>query len=250
MPEVTIPIYLDWSFWAVIFAALALLLSQLPPVHMIFKRAKLDMELYSRIHITHKVGNPNIQLHLILNNIGGKVVKIKGISTTIKRNGKQIAILPAQNYLQKPNDKTTILLTSFFLKPKDEWSHSVNFLNYFSRNEEKEYRNAESNLKENIFEKRKLLQNKDVLIEADGKYLPPFMKIFNDKFLWNADEYEVQVSVEAKPEKANIRKKYRFTLFESDVEELSKYKDDFKYGDGIYWDSVNHLGVIVQITEV
>lgn len=249
MTEVMIPLYLNCSFWAVVIAALALLLSQLPPIHMLLKRAKLDMELYSRIHITHKVGNPNLQLHLILNNIGGKVIKIREISATIKRNGKQIAILPAQNYLQNPNDKTTILLTSFFLKPKEEWAHIVNFLDYFSRSEEKEYRSAESNLKKNIFEKQKLPESKDVLVEVDSKYLPPFMKMFNDKFLWNADEYEIQVSVKAKPEKANIQKNYRFTLFESYVEELSKYKDDFKYGDGIYWDSGNHPGVIVQITE-
>lgn len=249
MTEVTIPLYLNWSFWAVVIATSALLLSQLPPIHMLLKRAKLDIELYSRIHITHKTGNPNLSLHLILNNIGGKVVKIKGISATIKRNGKQIAILPAQNYLQNLNDKTTILLTSFSLKPKEEWAHNVTFLNYFSRNEEKEYRSAESDLRENIFGKQKLQQNKDVLIEADSEYLPPFMKMFNDKFLWSADEYEIQVSLEAKPEKANIQKSYRFTLFESDAEELSKHKDDFKYGDGIYWDSGNHPGVTVQITE-
>jgi len=141
MPE--IPLYLNWSFWAVVVAGLALLLSQLPPIHLLLKRAKIDLELYSRIHITHKVGNPNLQLHLIINNIGGKVVKIKGISTAIKRNGEQIAVLPAQNYLQTPNDKTTVLLTSFSLKPKEEWAHLVNFLNYFSRNVDKEFRSAE-----------------------------------------------------------------------------------------------------------
>jgi len=250
MTEVTIPLYLNWAFWAVVIAALAILLSQLPPIHMLLKRAKLDMEIYSLIHITHRVGKPNLQLHLILSNIGGKAVKIKGISATIKRNGKQIAILPAQNYLQNPNDDTTTrLFTSLSLKPKEEWTRIANFFNYFSRNEEKEYRSAKLNLKENIFEKRKLLQDKDELVEADSKYLPPFMKMFNDKFLWNADEYEIQVSVKAKPEKANIQKNYRFTLFESDEEELSKYKDDFKYGAGIFYDSENHLGIIVQITE-
>jgi len=93
MPEaVDVPLYLNWTFWAVLVAALALLLSQLPPVHMLLKRAKLDMELHSRIHITHKVGNPNLQLHLILSNVGGKTIKIKGITSAIERDGKQIAI--------------------------------------------------------------------------------------------------------------------------------------------------------------
>jgi len=249
MSEVVIPFYLNWSFWTVCVATLALVLSQLPPIHMIFKRAKLDMELYSRIHITHKVGNPNLDLHLILNNIGGKVVRIKEISATIKRNGEQIAQLPAQSYLQNPDSKTPILLTSFSLKPKEEWAHSVKFLNYFSRNEEKEYRSAEQNLKENILNKRELSQNKDILIEADTEYLKTFIRMYKSKFLWSANEYEIQVSIKGKNQKANIQKKYRFTLFESDEEELSKFIQAYKYGDGIFWESGKHPGVIVQIVE-
>ena len=39
--------YLDWQFWAAAVAALALVLSQLPPIHLLVRRAKLGMELYS-----------------------------------------------------------------------------------------------------------------------------------------------------------------------------------------------------------
>ncbi|MFH1094585.1 MAG: hypothetical protein V1739_10620 [Candidatus Omnitrophota bacterium] len=77
MTEASIPIYLNWSFWAVVIAGVALIFSQLPPIHLLLKKAKLDIELYSKIHITHKIGNPNLQIHLIINNVGGKVVKIK-----------------------------------------------------------------------------------------------------------------------------------------------------------------------------
>ena len=81
---VIIPFYCNWTFWAVFIAALALLLSQLPPIHMLLRRAKLEIEIYSRIHITHKLGNPNLQFHLIPNNVGGKTIKIKGITSTIR----------------------------------------------------------------------------------------------------------------------------------------------------------------------
>jgi hypothetical protein len=39
------------------------------------------------------------------------------------------------------------------------------------------------------------------------------------------------------------------TLFESDSAELTKVKDDYKFGDGINWDSGKHAGVFVQILE-
>src|SRR5690606_18603404 len=119
------PFYIDWAFWAVIVALAAVVLSQLPPVHIWFKRAKLDVELYSKIGITHKVGNPNLQLHLIINNIGGRKARIKDISVSIARDGSSLVELPAQNYLQNQNDKNTLLFTTFSLQPGEEWAHII-----------------------------------------------------------------------------------------------------------------------------
>src|SRR4051812_3424142 len=113
--------YLDWTFWTVVVSVLAVVLSQLPPVHLLLRSAKLDLELYSRILISHFVGNPNIQIHLILNNVGGKTVKILQANLRLTREGKDISSLPAQNYLQHPADKTTVLFTRFYLKPGEEW---------------------------------------------------------------------------------------------------------------------------------
>lgn len=246
---ICIPLYMDWSFWAVVVAALALILSQLPPLHQVFRRGQLDVEPYSRIHLTHKVGNPNAQLHLILTNIGGSSVRVKGITLKIRRDGKDVALLPAQNYLENPGDKLTVLFTSFSLKPKEDWAHIINFLNYFTRTDDKKYRAAESKLRESILEKKKIPENKDIVVEVDDKTISPFIEMFNEKFIWLTGEYEIQISVCASDKKANVEKRYRFTLFESDSNELSKVKDSYKSGDGINWDSGNHPGVLVQIVE-
>ena len=250
MPEVVnMPLYFNWSFWAVFIAALALLLSQLPPIHMLLQRAKLDIELYSRTHLTHKIGNPNLQLYLILNNVGGRTIKVRGITTTIKKDGNQIAVLPAQNYLQNPNDTASVLFTMFSLKPREEWTHFVNFLNFFSRSDEKKYRDAESKLKADIFKKREEPQNKDKLVEAENGLVTVFLKMFEEKFLWFPGEYEMRVSVDTKPAGACVERNFRFTLFESDAEELSKFQEDYKLGDGIYYQTDKHPGIIVQISE-
>jgi hypothetical protein len=246
---VNVPLYLEWSFWAVVVAAIAIVLSQLPPIYTLVKRAKLEMELYTRIHLTHKVGNPNVQLHLILSNVGGRSIKVKGMTLKLKRDGSDVAVLPAQTYLQDPNGKTTVLLTSFVLKSKDEWAHFVNFLNYFARADEKRYRSAESILKQEIFNKKGLPEYKDRLVEADDQHITEFMAMFNEKFVWYPGEYEVLISVQTSNKKADIEKKHRFTLFESDTGELSKAKDEYKFGDGIYWESGNHPGVVLQIVE-
>lgn len=246
---INVPLYLDWSFWASVVAALAVVLSQLPPIHQLVRRAKLSLELYSRIHLTHKIGNPNVQLHVILTNVGGRSVRVKEITVNLRRDGKDVATLSAQGYLQESTDKNAVLFTGFSLKSKEEWAHIVNFFNHFSRTDEKRYRAAELALRTDIGEKRKLPENKDRLIEADPKYLPALDKLFDEKFIWLPGEYELDISVQTSDRKDNTRQKYRFTLFESDSTDLSEVKADFKYGDGIYWDSGNHAGVIVQIVE-
>jgi hypothetical protein len=139
LEEVTTPLYLNWSFWAVVVAAIAVFLSQLPPVLHWFKRAKLEIELYSKISITHKVGNPNLQLHLRINNIGGRKIRVKNITASIERDGNLVATLPAQNYLQNQNSQNTLLFTTFSLKPAEEWAHIINLLKFFNRNDENEY---------------------------------------------------------------------------------------------------------------
>ena len=136
MAEISPPIFLDWSFWAVIISVFALALSQLPPVIRWFKRPRLDVELYSRIAITHKVGNPNLHLHIIVTNVGGKDLRVKAITVRIKRDDKFIFNLSAQSFLIEPNDKSSVLLTPIRLKPSEDWSHIVIFFSTFDREDE------------------------------------------------------------------------------------------------------------------
>ena len=91
------PFYQDWQFWSAIVATVALLLSQLPPLHILFRRAGLKCEAFSRIHLTHRIGNPNAQWHLIIENTGGKPVRVKSIALQFRRNGSEIITLQAQS---------------------------------------------------------------------------------------------------------------------------------------------------------
>jgi len=245
-----IPFYLDWTFWAVVVSFLAIILSQLPPIHILLRPAKLDVEAYSRMHLTHRVGNPNAQLHLIVSNSGGREVKIKSILLNFKRGDEDHFTLPAQNYVQSPGDKDAVLLTSFKLKPKEEWAHLVNFLNFFSRSEEKEYRQLESNLKNDINQKRELPENKDILVEAETDKVHPIIEFFKRKFRWLPGEYEITLEIRAEPDKVSIYRRYRVTIFESDSIELQDYANDFKHGAGVYFDIPKHTGLILPLTEV
>lgn len=170
MEAATTHLYSNWSFWAVLVSAIAVLLSQLPPVRLWFKKAKLDIEMYSKISITHKVGNPNLQVHLIINNIGGRKIRVKGISASIKKDGKLVATLPAQNYLESQSSQNTLLFTPFSLAPSQEWAHIINLLNFFNREDEQEYRGLEAKMLANY-------RSKKVILTKNHKTLSKLMKI-------------------------------------------------------------------------
>jgi hypothetical protein len=240
---------MDWTFWTMVVAGLALVLSQLPPIHQLLKRSKLAVEVYSRVLLTQKVGNPNINLHVIFTNLGGRSIRIRGATLTLKRDGKVLAELPAQTYFQNPSDTQSVLFTSFSLKPKEDWAHVVTFLIPFSRAGDKQFRAAELVLKKDINEKGKLPENKERLVEADQKSVQPFTAMFERMFIWQPGEYEVSVTVNSIPKAATPGRSYRFTLFESDSAELAGVKDAFRFGDGIYWDSGNFSGVGIQLVE-
>lgn len=251
MDTTTTPLYLDWSFWAVAVAAIAVVLSQLPPIHVLVKRARIDFELYSKIAITHKVGNPNLQLHLLISNIGGRKVRIKNINAAMERDGKPVASLPVQNYLQNPNDQNTVLFTSFSLRPGDEWGHIINLLNLFGREDEKKYRALEAAMLADFRKKRiKTPEDQDEPIEHEKELVSPFIEFFREHFVWLPGEYRLTVYIATDQAKANISKSFRFTLFESHSDQLRAITDHYKYGGGIWWDPKHvQTNVIIDVRE-
>lgn len=243
MPEV--PLYLDWSFWTALGSILAILLSQLPPVKHWFRPARTEVDVQTRVQIAHKVGNPNIGLYINLHNVGGRELKVKSLNLRIKRDKLNIE-LDAINYYEQTSSQTAVLFVPFILKPLESWGHITNFLNYFDRSTEKRYRKAESAHRTNIHQKQQLrLQNDQSLVIADQEFVTPLEDLFRELFIWEAGEYIMELTVNTVPKTASCNKKYRFTLYESDSEELASYVKDYKYGGGVWFNMNNHTGLFI-----
>lgn len=236
------PVYLDWSFWAVVIAAIAIVLSQLPPVALWFRRADVGIETYSRIGITHKVGNPNATIHLTLHNKGGRTVRVNHCVLEFERDGNSVFTLPAQNFLPASDSSGTLLFTPFSMKPGEEWAHGTNFLNFFGREDERLYRSLEAAVQIDIAQKRAVAP--DVLAEADDSNVQPLLTFFEERFDWHPGAYRVTVKLVT--DRGEFTKRLQFIVFESQSEVLRSLTDDYKYGAGIYWDRPG-LQTIVSI---
>jgi hypothetical protein len=170
------------------------------------------------------------------------------MNAIISRDNMSVTQLPAQTYVANPKDNQLVLFTSFDLKPEAEWSHSVSFINYFDRNEEKEYREAEINLKNEILRQKNEYGDKHFAI-APLEIVEPFNNLFDKKFKWLAGEYLLEVSIETGTPKANISKKYRFTIFESQTDSLIEHKKGYASGATIYWESADYVGQWIEVGE-
>lgn len=250
------PWYLDWTFWTAFFALLAIVLSQLPPVHVLLKKAKLRLEIYSKVHLTHKVGNPNLQFHLMFTNIGGRAVRVQNVTVSLSRDGKHLGVYPIQNFFQNQNDKDTLLFTTFSLQPGGEWAHIANFLNFFDREDNRRYFRIEEGMKLDLSKKKKVVQKADHeqteennLIEHDTQLVDAALTFHNKYFCWLPGEYHMSIEVFTEPESACVSKNYRFTIFESHTETLAEIAKFYKYGGGIYWTPSIITGVVLELSE-
>jgi hypothetical protein len=257
-----VPFYLNWAFWTAFASAMAVILSQLPPIKLWFKKAKLEIESYSKISITNKLGNPNLTLQLIINNIGGRKTRIKEINVSLIRDEKELPTLPAQTYLQNQNDKNQLLFTTFPLEPNQEWVNIIYFYQLFDREEEKNFEKLKKDMLADYMEQRKLIKDEDegedkekleekfAAIENPKELTDRALSFFNSKFIWESGEYLMEISVLTSDSKANISKKYRFTIYETQTEKQKELTKKYKFGADIWWDSTTvNINTMLPIKE-
>ncbi|EYC51225.1 hypothetical protein AZ34_09095 [Hylemonella gracilis str. Niagara R] len=198
--------------------------------------------------MSHKVGNANVGSYVSVRNTGGRALRILGMKVSLSRDGKALAVLPAQNYFETPTSKDSVLFVPFSLKPGEQWAHATNFLQFFDRSTEKLYRESESALQGDIRQKiaARPEDNKQAVV-AEAALIKPFLDLFERFFLWLPGEYSMELAVDAEPGSASFVKRYRFTLFESDSDELRSHIEDYKFGGGISYNVGRHVGLAVPL---
>ncbi|AXF04778.1 hypothetical protein [Paraburkholderia hospita] len=234
------PIYADPNFWQGAAAIAALVLSQLPPIKLWFKRAKLDVECFDRMALKHDVGAAAAELHLTLTNTGGADVRIKKISLNFTR-GTERRELDARGYYEKSTDKQATLFTPVTLKPKESWGYNVNFFKFATREVRQEYSTHAHALRMDVVRKvaeRNANQQQrpnGELVEADPALVAPLLALFDAQFFWRTGEYQIELVIETDKPYANTSRKFRCTLFEGDSERLRVHRDHLKYGNGVFY---------------
>ncbi len=230
----SIPFYWNWTFWSMVVAFMAIVLSQLPPIKSWFKKAKLDLDVYENISVAHKVGNPNLTLHVIISNIGGRRVRVKNINVSLEKNGGQLITLPAKSYLQDQSDDKQMLFTGFSLLPNEEWGEIIRCYRTFNRNEEETLDRIIREMKEDYYTQTSDLVEPYPLIIHNNSLTRRAIDFFNSKFVWEVGEYIMSINVETMDKVADISKKFRFTIYESQRDDLREVTNKYEIGADLW----------------
>ena len=233
------PFYTDANVWQGAAAVAALVLSQLPPIKLWFRRAKLDVECFDRMALKHDVGAAAAEMHVTITNTGGTDIRVKRIGMAITR-GEDLRELDARGYYEKAS-KEALLFTPFTLRPKESWGYNVNFFKFAPREIRQEYSTHAHALRMDIARKANArdadpqARANQELVEGDPALVAPMLTLFDRQFFWRPGEYQIVLSVETDKPHGDAVRKFRCTLFEAESERLRVHRDHLKHGNGVFW---------------
>lgn len=162
MPNPEIAFYADPKLW---IAVIAVVLSQVPPIHKILRKGRLELDVHKMAYVYHWIGNTNLQFYLTISNVGGKSVTVKGIKAELIFESGQPTIVKAQDYIKNNESNNQTFLTKFKIASGEEWTHLTRFFNVFTKAEEKESKSFIKKAKDEITEKLKVSPPGQTVVE-------------------------------------------------------------------------------------
>jgi len=233
------PLYLDWTFWSFVVAAAAIVLSQLPPLRSLLHRPQLELDAYGRMLVTHLMGYPNIEMTLGVRNPGGKQVRVRCVSLSLFSQGRETTKLEGASYFPSPLPQSpSVILTPFVLAPGDERIHAVRFIQRLPQHADRVLGQLRAEVRQDLIAQLDARRGasdsapSEELVSVNAQLAQRLDDEFARNFRWTTGEHEVVFRVETE-ELGMIQRRYRFTLYESDIESMREIAARHKYGFGV-----------------
>lgn len=227
----------DWEFWSFVVAGLALVLSQVPHVRLWFRRPRLAVEANASIVFMHSF-NPQVNIYLSVENVGGRRVRVNTIVAELKRDGRPLVELPVQGFFESPTSPQSVFFRPFDLDPDQQWSKQVVCFALITREEDRAFRKERSRASIDLQKNESAVLGGVPAVVGPETY-QAIVARFNKNFIWEHGDYELTIRVKTNRPGLEFDQCYRFTLFESDRDELKAVASGFITGHGVVYEPKN-----------
>ena len=232
------------DFYGVVIAALALLVSLLPPVLNLIKGTSVEISLASTAELTtHAIGYPGLNIHIGVENAGGRSATIRQFRCNLthvntSRNWPMevyVSLSPGSNSLGQPNFRP---LGWVSVKAGEVWSGVVRCESLLSdadpeitdRVSEKFDQSIRQQLAKRVFQTSELAQVPDNLTNEA-------ISLFDERFDLLAGTYKITMTATLAQIKADVTATRHFEVTPFAIDQLRRIKDDFPFGMGILYPS-------------
>ena len=244
-------VWTNWEFWSALVAGIALVKSEFPPISNLFGRPRIEIEVFGKVGIFHHLGNPNVNIFLSLTNIGKRDVKINKIDVSLANENGDTLNLPAQAFFPDMTKNDKVIFSPFKLSSGSDWKYAVQCFNPFSREDDEESRRLSLAIKQNIQAKitARTTDEKKELVYADAECIQRLTEFCERHYKWRRGEYMLSLRVQTNRHDVSAVKKFRFTLYDSDILYLKNITDGYKCGAGIYYPNADIQTLWIPMTE-
>lgn len=220
-------------------AAIAVMLSQAPPIKDWFPKDVLRIKYGDRIGVNNAIGLAGYHVLIELENDGNTTLEIESISLNIigPNDGEKKYTAETLSTPSPAGGQLNLPVTSLELKPGERWSGSIFFNKTISPNEEERFNAIRLLISQNIQEK---IQNQswddynpNSMMPADKDVFDEAVTFFNSNFDLQKGLHQASVAVKLR-DKDSVIEPFEFTLFDYHFEMIKAQVSDYKYGFGIY----------------
>lgn len=232
------------DFYGVAIAAIALLVSLLPPVLNLVKGTSVEISIASTALLTtHAIGYPGFNIHIGVENIGGRSSTIRQFGCNLthvetSRNWPMevyVSLSPSSNSLGQPDFHP---LGWISIKAGEVWSGVVRCESLLSdadrvrtdRIIEKFGQSIQRQLASRVFQTSEPARVPDNLTNEA-------ISLFDKRFGLLAGTYKITMTAVLAQSEADVAATRHFEVAPFAIDQLRRIRDDFPFGAGIFYSS-------------
>lgn len=230
----------DPGVWSAVIAAIALVLSQLPPITTLIARPRIRLFLPERLWLSHWLGTPFVVALITVENLSARkqaVARMDG--WLVERSADTGRIMSAQTHIlqtgvalgQAPSEP---LFVGVRLKPEEIWSGTIRFAPTLSDESEERISEIIAELGRDLSDKNPSLPAGFRPRPADGAVVLKAINFFDRHFDLRPGTYQFIIAAFASTGAVLDIQGMEFKLFERTIALLRETTDQYQYGVGVF----------------